>query len=570
MNTNARVRQANRLFDVRDRFDNPLDRGTAQGVLVVNGLIFSGSVFWLGVLLLLRVQLVVNYVPPVLGVVMALLVSVTLAAGQLRAASRLLVLLAVLVSSFVILYTDTNSQSRLLTGLLPLVLAGVLLERNGIVATGAALVVVAMIDPVVRLDPATGGTTLTVAGEALAAGTIIALATAIQALFVGRQRLVVQQALTAVNGLEQVLAATESIDLGMGRNDVLSTLIRLLRRNYQFDAVQVYLADSQGRLVQLVRAGLRRTEVIDLDDGEIITPGDTHPLSDAARFREPIQVLPSDPLARREFFMPAIQQALAVPLVDGDTLLGVLDIQSAQPDTITAEQVRTITLMAGGFATLANLVQSNELLSQSLREQEMVASRAQAQLASEQAQRREMVTNIWSDYIDERGAGVVGFDVAGNQVTPAADMPDEMREALAQRGEYLRVTADAKILSVPILLRGETLGAMSFTLPVDHIVTERQRELARTIALRLGTALENTRLLEQTRLRAARERKATEISTLLFSASDVDALLKLAADNFNDTLGAIQTRIFVEPGALGDPPPPDARTNGHNRNGDHA
>jgi len=575
MNPNPSSNRLRRLFTVRDLYDDPLDKGVAQGILVINWILLVGLFVRLTAQLVVLGGDLVDFALPVFGIALALSVSFALARGQLRQASQLLVFFAVAGSGFVILFTE-QSATRFLTTLMSLVLAGVLLDRAGIIVTGTVLVIITLMDAVARLDPASASLLPTLA-DVLVVGMNLTIATAIQAVFVGRQRLIAEQALTTVEGLQRVLAETEAIDLGMSRDDVLSSMIRLYRRTYHLDSVQVYLADSEGRLVQLVRAGLRRTEIIDLDENEMHTLGETHPLSDAARFQEPIHITLEDSELRREYFMPAIQQGLVLPLVDGEELLGVVDIQSAQPKPMTSEQVRTMALIAGSFATLANLLRSNEVLSQSLREQEVVASRAQSQLASEQAQRREMVTNIWSEYIDQRGVGVVGFDVADKRLTPAADMPDEMREALAQRGEYLRVSDDEKVLSVPILLRGETLGAMSFSLTPDHVVTERQIELAKTIALRLGTALESTRLLEQTRLRAARERKATEISTLLFGASDVEALLKLAADNFNDTLGAIQTRIFVEPGALTapEPPtsPPEARpngTNGHNSNGDHA
>ena len=572
MNPNTRSQIWTRLFFVRDYYDDPIDRSTAQGILIVSWMGIIGSLLRTVALTIRPENSTAEILLSPIWIIFGIIGFVLLWRGALRTASRLLVILSIIAAGAIVLLTP--QPNRFLITILPIVLAGVLLERSGIILTGIMITVVTVLSELNQQFPGT----IELAEVLFNAFTIVAVmgaAVTVQAIFVGRQRLIAIEAKTMTEGFEQVLAGLESLDKGMTRNDALSNMIRLLRRMYQLDSVQVYLADSEARLHQLIRAGLRRTEIIDLEEDEILTPGTPHPLSDAARYQRPIHTTLSSPVPRREYFMPAMQQGLVLPLIDGETLMGVIDIQSSTAEPFSQEQIRSITLIVGSFATLANLLQSNELLDRSLREQEVVASRAQSQLASEQAQRQEMVSNIWSEYINQRGEGVVGFDVQGKRVTRAADMPDEMREALAKRGEYLRVADNEKILSVPILLRGETLGAMSFALDTDHVVTDRQVELAKTIALRLGSALENTRLLEQTRQRAARERKATEISAQLFSANDIDSLLKLAADNFNDTLGAIQTRIFVEPGKLTEPAPNNTSSNGgqpngHNPNGDHA
>src|SRR5690606_8761835 len=73
---------------------------------------------------------------------------------------------------------------------------------------------------------------------------------------------------------------------------------------------------------------------------------------------------------------------------------------------------------------------------------------------------------------------------------------------------------------------------------------------ANAVANRLAAALETARLVEQTRSQAERERKAGEISGLLLGQQDVHAVLETAAQSFNDALGAVYTRIYLEPEAL--------------------
>jgi GAF domain-containing protein len=80
--------------------------------------------------------------------------------------------------------------------------------------------------------------------------------------------------------------------------------------------------------------------------------------------------------------------------------------------------------------------------------------------------------------------------------------------------------------------------------------------MARNVAGRLALALENKRLLERSLAQAEREHQASEAASLLLSATDVDAVMRLAADRFNDAMGAVRTRIQLRPEVISEPPAP--------------
>ena len=104
------------------------------------------------------------------------------------------------------------------------------------------------------------------------------------------------------------------------------------------------------------------------------------------------------------------------------------------------------------------------------------------------------------------------------------------------------LTADDQIDTVVAAMRA---GAY------DYLVKPIERDtLIRTVADRLSVALENNRLLEQTQAQARRERQASEIGSVLLSATNVESVLSLAADNFHEALGAIHTRVYLQPGTL--------------------
>jgi GAF domain-containing protein len=179
-----------------------------------------------------------------------------------------------------------------------------------------------------------------------------------------------------------------------------------------------------------------------------------------------------------------------------------------------------------------------------------------SQLTDIQGRTRQVALSGWANYVQGRG-GVFGYDFSeqledesGGKFVLASDLTPSMHEALALGDVVVERGEEYHLLNAPILLRGEVLGAMSFTLPMDQPLSERQLELARTIAVRLGVALENTRLFEQSQAQAARERKATEVANALLTTTDMTALVSQAAESFYEALGAVYTRVVVKPSML--------------------
>jgi GAF domain-containing protein len=108
--------------------------------------------------------------------------------------------------------------------------------------------------------------------------------------------------------------------------------------------------------------------------------------------------------------------------------------------------------------------------------------------------------------------------------------------------ELIQDGAD-QVLTVPIVSRGQRLGAMEFRAPNDKQWNNRSIELAHVIAQRLALALDNIRLFEQAQMIAHREQTASQVSAVLQSKTDLDALVATAADAFQQALGATRTSI---------------------------
>ena len=183
---------------------------------------------------------------------------------------------------------------------------------------------------------------------------------------------------------------------------------------------------------------------------------------------------------------------------------------------------------------------------------ETANQRLQEQVTDLRRQLEQSLGSDWTSYLRGRDQLAFGFNMAGRNVelTRASDLPEHLKAAM-QRGEVVVNSGEREqVINVPIKRHDDVLGAMSFSLPADQVLNDRQIALASAVANRLAVALENARLVEQSQAQAARERKVGEISGQLLGHQEVRVLLDTAAQSFNDALGAIYTRIYLEPETL--------------------
>jgi GAF domain-containing protein len=545
-----------------------IDQQRIRTVLLMNGLITIGIAAWAIIAGSLNALLLDDIAIISVGFVGCIAVSYFLRRGAIAVASYLLTFDTLAIAAIAILFT--GSDIRFIFILPPMILAGLLLPRAGVGTIGLMLISVSVVNFSLQIND--GNIDLpTLLARGLAVVILIAIFTGLQARFVGHTERLANASHDELLRLQRVIRSVEEIDPTASPDDVFVEMIRSLRGVYQLRHVSLYLLDNGNRFTRRGRGGMRGLEIEPIADNDILTLDDTHFLSEAARTRKPVQTGLDAFTQPPKHFEPDTIVALAIPMIDQDRIIGVVDIQIDEQRAFSKDEIDVLSLI---IATFARLFVTQELLQQQrlvLSEQEVTTNRVQTQLASFQSQRQQMVSAAWGQYLEGRAEDIVGFDQIGGKVIQAGDMPEAMRVALEAGDVYTEIVDNEKMLSVPIQVRGETLGAMTFALPREHIITERQIELTRIIADRLGTSLESTRLLEQTQLQATRERKASEVASQLYGATDMNVLLRLAADSFNEALGAIQTRIFIEPNTLLSEQPgsqPPTNGNGHHRNGD--
>ncbi len=105
-------------------------------------------------------------------------------------------------------------------------------------------------------------------------------------------------------------------------------------------------------------------------------------------------------------------------------------------------------------------------------------------------------------------------------------------------------------LGVPLMVSNEPIGAIVVQdLENEHRFDKDDMRLLVTLASQVAIAIRNARLLDSTRERAEQQRKLFEITNKLRRSPDMQAILKITAQELSKALGAKRTQIRID----GDP-----------------
>ena len=348
--------------------------------------------------------------------------------------------------------------------------------------------------------------------------------------------------------LRQVTKQLHVRDSQANEEEIALETINLIRDKLNFTFTSIYLIEGGGA-VRHILGGLNLQQ-INIEQNVHLQLGNG--ISEAIRTTSVVQINKESSAVMREHLLQGIQGALAIPVLDDDQIIAVLDVQSEDTEHFTVNEIDTAVLVAEQLAigvTQSRLIAS---LREELDEQNRLLNQQRNRLLNYERSERRATTSAWITYLQQRGIDYMGFDFKEQAIDEALkDSMDIDLETALKTGEIsISLEDDVQVVRVPITLRGQALGAMSFRIPKgNQAIGLRQQELIRSVVQRLALALENKRLFEQSHAQAQRESTANEVGNLLLTSTDIDTVLQMAAEHFNEALGAIQTQIHLRPEA---------------------
>lgn len=298
---------------------------------------------------------------------------------------------------------------------------------------------------------------------------------------------------------------------------LLTRVVELIEERFGFYHVALFLVDDTGEYAMLRTAAGHAAEAV-IAEGMRLRVGQQGLVGRVtargeARVAQDVQ---QDPLYIASPLLEGTRSEAILPLQAGSDIIGALDVQSQELHAFPKADVAVLQIVADQMAVA---IENARLLA------EMRATVQDLRAASGQYTR-----SAWQTAAEGRG-GRRGYrsDHTG------AILPSDVKASEEEgRGE----------LEVPLQLREQMIGMLNLRFASEDVPTET-KELIEGVAERLVLSLENARLLEASRQRAAHERLVGDIAAELRAAVDVEGVLRRTIQQLGRALGAQATVRMV-------------------------
>ncbi|MCA9953405.1 MAG: GAF domain-containing protein [Anaerolineales bacterium] len=410
--------------------------------------------------------------------------------GQVKAASWVTIVmfyLAIVGSGF---YLSGLSLSILSSFLVMIVATGLLLGRTQAnVLAGITIVISAILAHLEAIGQIVSSATSLSDILAVGANIVVLAITLTLTLrdltnFSNRMRQSNEDLLAVRDSLEQTVAErTRALALAadIGRSvsqirqldELLQDAVNTIQERFGLYYAQIYLTDRRQKTLSL-QAGtgivgrqlVRRGHVLTIGTGSIngtaVTEKRTVVVPDTA----------ASPMFKPNSLLPFTRSEMSVPLMLGDEVLGVLNLQSDVVRGLTAQN-------ADAFETLAG---------------QLAVAIENANLFTETQEARAQV---------EEYVGVVvreGWDNYQDGITQPELLGFSFEEDTLQR--LIQPTPATAMggshLNIPIVIASETIGTIQLEAEPGHVWTEEEKEMVTAVARQVGQQAENLRLLAET------------------------------------------------------------------------
>jgi hypothetical protein len=218
-----------------------------------------------------------------------------------------------------------------------------------------------------------------------------------------------------------------------------------------------------------------------------------------------------------------------------------LEIHSQQEAAFDGDDAAVFQTMADQLAVSIENTRLLEEMQQAMRELELASGR--------------YTQESWRTSV-RRGREGLGYRYRRLGVERAVDLSPEARQAWLDgkpivTSRQTEAAGDEQgvggTMSVPVKLRDQVVGVLSLGLE-NQAISPDTLSLVEEIAGRLALALENARLLDETRQRAQRDRLIADITAQVRASMDVERILQTAVRGLGAALGSDRAFIRLETG----------------------
>lgn len=318
---------------------------------------------------------------------------------------------------------------------------------------------------------------------------------------------------------EAITKVTQAINSAQNLQEILPQISKVISEQFGFYHVGIFLTDAAHQYAVLGAANsdggkrmLKRGHQLRIGEQGIVgyVTGTGKPRtakdvgSDAVYFNNPD--------------LPETRSEMALPLRISGQIIGALDVQSKQQNAFTEEDVEVLSTLADQVSIAIENARLYEQTQKSLSEAEAVS--------------RQYFSDTWKTLAQENKISGYRYTASGTNPISIEETPEI-------------TSADRKSVTVPVIIRGKTIGELSVIVPRQEHIKADQMDLIHAVADRVAIFAENARLFDETARRAEREHVVSDITAKIRSTNDPQEMLQTAIQELRKALNV--SRIDIVP-----------------------
>jgi len=231
--------------------------------------------------------------------------------------------------------------------------------------------------------------------------------------------------------------------------------------------------------------------------------------------------------------LPFTRSEMALPLKVQNNLIGVLDVQSTEPNAFHNEDIAIMQLLSDQLAAAIERARLLEQVEKNLSDLEQAYGR--------------FTREGWRA-LDQSGLLTnAGYHFDNVRIQPIHEPPTLGNEAIQVGNTVIsrngKMAKDEYTVAIPIKLRGQAIGAVTAKLREGYSQnTITTMELA---IERLAASLESARLYEEARLRADHEQSISQVATAISASTDYEEILRTTVREIGSILNGTDVAIQI-------------------------
>jgi GAF domain-containing protein/HAMP domain-containing protein len=336
--------------------------------------------------------------------------------------------------------------------------------------------------------------------------------------------------------LEAVMEISRRLAVILELGELLREVVILTKETFDYYHVHIYLVDKDSRSLLLAEGYGQTGAEMKRRGHHIALDAEQSLVAQAARSGQvnTAEDVRANPIWLPNPLLPDTQAEMAIPIILGHEVVGVLDIQSEKVGGLRRDDEVALKSLANQIAI-------------AIRNARLFA-RVESALAEAREAQARYLGQAW-DKTDVARHLYIGTEAVSTSDEARQQFIAEGRQKAAEQDGLAILTFEgggvqAKSLVAPVKLRDRMLGSLQlYASGEDEVWSEDDLAVIEALIDQMAQTAENLRLFEETQERADSERTLREIAEKMRSASSLERLIKIAAEELGQRLSVEYARV---------------------------